>query len=73
MCNYGDAENWTGLKDVKKIVLEAFGSTTIKISENWFATTIAVSWVIDGTRYISFADQLSTNGSLSIHHSTVQA
>ncbi len=61
MCNYGDAKNWTGLTDVKKTVdIPNNRSTIVEIIEYSFATSIAISYVVnDTTRYILYADNLS--------------
>lgn len=65
MCNKSDAENWSGLKDIntendrKAIKLGALASTTVTIKENWFATTIAFSYIDGGNRYITYAYDLN--------------
>ena len=59
MCNYGDAENWKGLKNIMTVNIPKDNYLDVGISENWFATSIAVSHVREGKRYVSFADGLN--------------
>ena len=66
MCHKGDAENWTNLVDIANITIPSKGSRTVAITENWFATSIAVSYVVDGTRVITFADGLNVNGNINV-------
>ena len=73
MCNYGDARDWTGLKDVKSVYIPANGSTQVSISENWFATSIAISYLSNGNRLISYADGLNANGTMDVYHNKVGA
>ena len=67
LCFEDDAKNWTGLKDIKKISLSPGESTTIIILENWFATTMALSYVNNSRiRVITYANNLNFNGQMSI-------
>lgn len=66
MCNFDDAKNWKNLKDIKTIFISSNSSSIIKISENWFATSIAVSYVADSKRLITYATDLNTNGTMTI-------
>ena len=69
MCYLTDAKNWTGLKDVNKTPIEIIsgGSATVTISENWFATSITVSYVTsDGIRMVTYADGLTTSGGMNV-------
>lgn len=66
MCNYSDAQNWTGLKDIESVTLPAHSSTTVTIRENWFATSITVSYVKGGVRRITYADELTTSGGMNV-------
>lgn len=68
MCNSGDAQNWTGLNNIVKIKIKAYSSETVSISENWWATTIAVSYEKGGYRVISYADGLNTNGNINVKY-----
>ncbi len=70
MCFYDDAKNWTGLTDISRITLSGRSSATITISENAFATSIALSYISNGNRYITYADKLNANGSLHVRYSS---
>lgn len=71
MCNFNDAKNWTGLSDVTSVYIPANSSRQVTISENWFATSITISYIANGNRLISYADGLSTNGSMNIYNNKV--
>lgn len=67
MCYLSDAQNWTGLNDVASFTLTSGSSNTITISENWFATSITVSYVTSsGVRMITYANELNTNKTMNI-------
>ena len=70
MCNFNDAKNWNGLKDVKTLNISRNQEKTIDISENWFATSIAVSYQRNGKRYITYADKLNTNKTMNLYYSS---
>ncbi|MBP5092049.1 MAG: hypothetical protein J6328_05795 [Bacilli bacterium] len=73
MCNFNDAKYWTSsLKDIADFTIEPQSSIDINISENWFATSIVVSMVLDAKRYITYADNLSS-GSLKSYKNVVDA
>lgn len=61
MCFAGDAKDWKGLGTIKTVVLSNGGSATVRITENWAATSVAISNVYNGTRYISYAYFLGNN------------
>ena len=66
MCSATDAQNWTGLSDIKQTEILQNGETVqIEISENGFATSIAISYISNNTRYIFFADDLDAEGTMS--------
>lgn len=70
MCFYGDAENWTGLSNVKTtFVIPNNESFTIDVSEYGFANSVAVSYVKNHKRYVYFANELTEECSLSLHYS----
>lgn len=71
MCFLSDAKNWTGLKDISTIYLAPYMSKTVSISENWFATSITCSYIYEDYRVITYADSLSTNGTLSIYNNLI--
>lgn len=56
-----DARDWTGLNDEESIYLASGAYTTVTITENWFATDIAISVIIDGERYVTYAHNLTTD------------
>lgn len=64
MCYLSDARNWTGLEDVETIVLGPLEEKTVKIATNWFATAITACFASSSFRYITYADNLNTNGTL---------
>lgn len=74
MCFNGDAENWTGLKDVETVTISAYGSAVVQISENWFATSIVASYTNtkENFRIISYANHLDANSkTLDVYQSVV--
>lgn len=71
MCFDDDAKNWNKLNDIKKITLNSLEEKTITIYENWWATTIALSYKLEGKRIITYANNLNTNGSLSISYNVI--
>ena len=66
MCYWDDARNWTGLNDVAKIDLKPYETHEVSISENWFATSIACSYIDNGHRVITCANNLSVAGLTSL-------
>lgn len=68
MCFEGDAKNWTGLNDKRSLTLESGETnTSIRISENGFATDIAISYEEGENRYIFYAHNLSLSGTMSAY------
>lgn len=59
MCFESDAENWKGLDDLKSITLSSGGSSSISISENAMATSIAVSYIDGIYRKVLYAKNLN--------------
>lgn len=68
MCYYNDARDWTGLNDVVPISIGANGDKTVQISENWFASSIAISYMVSGQRLITYADGLTTSGGINVYN-----
>lgn len=66
MCFNADAANWANLNDQSNVLISAGKTKTVAIQENWFATSIAISYVKNGKRVISYADGLNTNGSINV-------
>lgn len=68
MCFEDDAKSWTGLTDIKQTKELADGEAIqIEISENVFATSIAISYIKGNTRYIFYANELNTQRAMSSH------
>lgn len=59
MCNFNDAKNWTSLSNISTVTINPKSSVNIQVSENWFATSITISWQFGGKRYITYADHLN--------------
>ncbi len=58
MCNFDDAKNWTGLKDIETFRLKPGETKIVDIASNGTATSIAVSSTNGDTRSIRYADNL---------------
>lgn len=71
MCNFSDGKNWTNLADVISIVVGPYCSKDVNITENWFATSIAVSYLYNNHRIITYADKLSTNNTLEQYRNVI--
>lgn len=57
-----DAKVWNvSDNDKGSVAISSYLSKTVDITENWFATCIAVSVKIDDTRYITYAYNLDAN------------
>ena len=65
MCFQSDAINWTNLKDVLSIIILANGSKEIYISTNWTAGFISTSYIENGHRIVTCANNLSSPGAIS--------
>lgn len=66
MCFLGDAQKWTGLKDLDDFTLAPGASAEKIVKENWFATSVTFSYVAGDYRYITYADGLDKNGGISV-------
>lgn len=64
MCFVNDAKNWTGLNDIKTVSLGNGSMVRINIYTNLAATAVAISYVSNGIRYITYGDQLRTGSYL---------
>lgn len=62
MCYFSDAQNWTGLKDIRYDTLPANSTKIYTISENTSSTSIALSYIKNDVRYITYADKLNESG-----------
>lgn len=64
MCFYDDAKYWRNLVDWQNhssVYINYNEYADIQISMNWFADSIAVSYVMNNVRYVSFANQLNND------------
>lgn len=71
MCFDDDAKKWTGLNDVKSVTIGANQTKQVNISENFFATTVAFSYINSGERLITYANSLTTSGGIKVMNSVV--
>ncbi len=60
MCFDDDAKYWRGLNDSVKKTVGGEQTTTIRITENFFATSVAISYTQGRYRYITYANSLDT-------------
>ena len=73
MCNLNDAKTWSSsLVDLSDFTIEPLSYVDLTFSENWFATSIVVSTVFNGKRYITYADNLKS-GSLKEYRNLINA
>ena len=72
MCNFSDARDWANLNDIETITINPYSTVTVNVAENWFATTIAVSYIYQLQRVITYADHLNINGTLEEHTNTIK-
>jgi hypothetical protein len=67
MCFKSDALNWTNLNDIsKEILLDSNQSTSITIFENWFADSIAVSYINNNNKRLISCDYKLSSGNNSM-------
>lgn len=74
LCFEGDAKKWSLGSDVKSTSTIANGQTTstpLRITENGFAGTMAISYTDGTNRYIAYAYNISTTGSMSAYKNTI--
>ena len=69
MCFLNDAKKWSGLKDIGYKKISPLGTAVVEISTNWFATCVAMSFVHNGERIITYANGLLSDGSIHVMHS----
>ena len=74
MCFEDDAKNWKNLNDVEYLYIEGNQIANIEIQENWFATSIALSYLFepDDKRIITYANNLNSNGSMNIMYNYIK-
>ena len=74
LCFEGDAKNWNLGSDVMSTSTIVNGQTTLtplRITENGFAGTMAISYTNGTNRYIAYAYNISTTGSMSAYKNTI--
>ena len=73
MCFHGDAQDWTGLSSVARTVTLSNGESTIlEIAENGTATDIVISYTSGSSRYIFYANNLSSSGTMQTYSNITQ-
>lgn len=70
MCFEDDAKNWNKLFDLKTITIPANSYEDVEISENFFATHIAISYIL-AYRVVSYANELNTSGRINTYYSKI--
>lgn len=58
MCNLDDGLEWKNLSDLTSLTIDGRTTVEIKVKENWFATSVVVSRVMRGYRYVTAIDKL---------------
>ena len=53
------------------VQIESGSYAEIEVKENWFATTIAISYLCENYRYITAANKLSADGSMAVSNSRI--
>lgn len=59
MCFEDDAKNWTGLNDLVSFYMDPNESFNFYIETNWFATHIALCFVVGQIRFLTYGHNLS--------------
>ena len=72
MCTLDDAMNWKKLVDASYAILNPDSECHLNISENWFPSYIAVSYIESSTRKITYANQLKEQGSINMTRNYVR-
>lgn len=70
MCFLDDAKYWKNLKngDIRTVQVNAGAYVNVGISVNFLADAIATSYIEHNTRFVTYANNLNSNGTLSEHH-----
>lgn len=77
LCYEGDAKEWKNLakNDAREYTLSKGKSVTVRVTTNVFATTAAFSWVFSdeyvNKRIITYANKLSTDGTMTVMHNII--
>ena len=68
LCFLNDGLSWKNLNSVSFIILNYHAYATIQVTDNFFASTVAVCFVTSYIRYISCADQMNTQNLTLVQH-----
>ncbi len=72
MCFYNDGINWQNLSDKVTITINPYSSVIVTIYKNWFADAIVASYVYQGKRCITCANNVQ-NSQPSEHYNLINA
>lgn len=61
MCFENDVKNWTGLTDIQTLTIGSNSSVRLSVAENGTATHIALSYLKNGKRIITYVDGISNS------------
>lgn len=70
MCFYNDGINWQNLSDKVTITINPYSSVIVTIYKNWFADAIVASYVYQGKRCITCANNVQ-NSQPSEHYNLI--
>jgi hypothetical protein len=73
MCHEGDAREWKNLTNCASLIITKNSYKIVTIQENWFASFITVSYVYNGKRIITYANELNTNKTLNMLTNIINA
>lgn len=71
MCFKENAAKWSGLNDTTGGIIAARSTTNVIISENFFATSVAISWIDGNKRFVTYGDKLNTNGAIRVLYNMI--
>ena len=71
MCFLDDGKKWKCLNDLAAINLSQKGSVDVGIHTNWFADAITTSYKVANLRFVTYANQLNTNGTMSVFNNII--
>lgn len=66
LCMPDDARQWKNLKDIETISLKPYESKVVSISNNWFASAVAVSFCTEKYRYITYWYKFKENPPMKV-------
>lgn len=74
MCFAKDAENWSGLRDIKEVTVSANSAIDLLIDTNFFASTVVFGYIPNGTNQVllvTYANELSVNGGMAVYNNVL--